>query len=501
MGSLRNKIQIKKEFILACKIKKLEWKFVDAIHLISGKGKVWKIKFNCSEGHDALQGVSNFRKKPVCLKCMGLSFSKEEHLERLNKTHNNYYRYDDFEYKGSKKLITYFCPAHKGNYDQSYESHLSGKGCGICKLNKPKTGKQIIKLVKHHSNGFVSVVGMDEKKTYKSSEKFSIKCNVHSWHKVQEKPIRKITRGIKCGFCNASKYELIAYFTLHQLGVSFEIEQQIKYKNTIHYIDIVLKEKNKNLIFIEIDGEQHSSDKHWGNKKGYGKIELLKIKKRDKQKNKYAESKKINLIRISYKENIKEKITSIINKGNFKKVSKINKNFSPSMIKTSEKIASEIHKMYNDGKSYKKITSNFNVIPSYISNIVTGEKFKELFFYLYPDGDNPNLRRKQVKHIKLTKVEDKFLKKEVKKKRLFADIRKDFSIKFRPMSRGQFDRYADNNGFKTPYFITFTKAHISIMKKLRLKGCSYKYIASTLNNEGLDITRPTVRAKLKPFNL
>ena len=171
------------------------------------------------------------------------------------------------------------------------------------------------------------------------------------------------------------------------------------------------------------------------------------------------------------------------------------------MIKTSEKIAFDIHNDYNKGKSYKEMTSKFNVIESYISNVVTGEKFKELFFYLYPEGDNPNLRREQVKHIKFNKIEKDFLKKEVEKKRLFADIRKDFSLKFKPMSRGQFDRYARQNGFKTSYFINLKKEHISLMKELRKKDHSYKYIASVLNKSGIKITRPTVQAKLKPFNL
>ncbi len=497
MGSLRSKIEIKEEFILTCKKKKLEWNFVDAIHLESGKGKVWKIEFECSEGHNNLQGVPNFRKNPTCRKCIGLDLTRDEHIEKLSKIHNNFYKYNDFEYKSSKDLITYFCPAHNGNYEQTYESHLQGSGCGICKLNKPKTGEQIIKLVKKHSNGFVSVVGIDKNKSYKSSEKYSIKCNVHSWHKVHQKNINKIYRGVKCDFCNASRYELIAYHTLHQLGVPFKIEQQIKFKSTIHYIDIVLENKNKNLIFIEIDGEQHSSNKHWGNIKGQGKSELLKIKKRDKQKDNYAKSKKIELIRISYKENIKEKIISIINKHNFKKISKISKNFPPRMIKTSEKIALEIHKMYNDGASYEKIISKFNVIPSYIANIVTGEKFKELFFYLYPDGDNPNLRKKHVKHIKLSKEEDRFLKKEIKKGNLFADIRRDFSIKFKPFSRGQFDRYAKKNKYKTPYFVNLSKKYTKMMLDLKSKGFNFNQITSKLNNEGVKITRPTVQKKLR----
>ena len=501
MGSLRNKIQIKEEFIKTCNEKKLKWKFIEAVHLISGKGKVWKVRFNCSEGHKNLQGIPNFRKKPVCKKCEGLDFTNKEHIERLSKVHNNFYRYENFEYTSSKEMITYFCPVHNGSYKQTYESHLSGSGCGICKLNKPKTGEQIIKLVEQNSNGFVSVVGIDKKRTYKSTVKFKIKCNVHAWHKIQEKPLSKITRSIKCGFCNSSKYELLAYYTLHQLGVSFEIEHQIKYKGSVHYIDIVIEEKNKNLTFIEIDGEQHSSSKHWGNKKGHGKIELLKIKKRDKQKNKYAKSKKINLQRISYKENIKEKIISIINNGNFKKSLKINKKFPPKLIKTRERIAMKIHNMYNRGEKYNKICKKLKVIPSHVANVVTGEKFKELFFYLYPDGLNPNRRSNSSKHIRIKKKEDIFLKKEIKKGKLFADIAKDFRIKFREITRAQFDRYAKKNNFKTPYFKVLTKSHIAIMKELRKKDHTYKYIASVLNKSGLKITRPTVQAKLKPFNL
>lgn len=501
MGALRNRNKVKEEFILICERKKLNWKFIDVAHVKSGKGKVWKVKFNCSSNHENLQSISNLRKKPTCLKCKGLNLNNEEHIDRLNKVHNNFYSYDDFKYNGSKNLITYFCPVHNGNYTQTYESHLSGRGCGICKLNKPKTGKQIIKLVEHYSNGFVSVVGMDKNKKYKSDEKYSVKCNVHEWHKIHEKNINKITRGVKCSFCNASRYELVAYHALHQLGIPYDIEHQIKFKDTVHYIDIVIKDKNNNLVFIEIDGEQHSSDKHWGNTKGFGKSELIKIKKRDKQKNQYSKLKKIQLVRISYKENIKERITSIISNGNFKKVSKIKKNFPPKLIKTREKIAYEIHKMYNSGKKYDAIVSKLKVIPSHISNVVTGEKFKELFFYLYPDGDNPNLRRKQIKHIKFSKKEDLFLKEEIKKNKLFADIRRDFSIKFKPLSRGQFDRYTKKNDFKTPYFVTLTKKNITMMKELRKKGFSYKSIASALNKEGVNITRPTVQAKLKPFNL
>ena len=496
MGKLKTKIEVKEEFILACKEKKLKWKFIKAIHLKSGKGKVWQVKFECSKNHQNQQLLSNFRKKAVCLKCLGLNLNREERIEILSKKHDNFYKYDDFEYKGSKGIISIFCPTHNGKFKQRYQDHARGQRCGICFGNISKTGEQIIKLVELHSNGFVSAVEIDKNKKYKEKEKVFVKCNVHNWHKVHTKKISKIRRGVKCSFCNASKYELVAYYTLHQLGVSFEIEHQIKYKGNIHYVDIVLKKSNNHLLFIEIDGEQHTSGKNWEKSKTKRKAVFLKLKKKDKEKDRYAKSKGIELIRINYKENIKEKIISIINKNNIKKTSKSNKKFPFNKIKTSEKIAHEIHKMYNNGESYTKIRSKFNVIDSYISNVVTGEKFKELFFYLYPDGDNPNIRRVRTKNIRLTKEEDKFLKKEVKKGKLFADIRKEFSIKFRPITRGQFDRYAKKNKFKTPYFINLSKKQIIKMKNLRTKGFSYKHIASVLNKDGIKITRPTVKKKL-----
>ena len=108
MGKLKTKIEVKEEFILACKEKKLKWKFIKAIHLKSGKGKVWQVKFECSKNHQNQQLLSNFRKKAVCLKCLGLNLNREERIEILSKKHDNFYKYDDFEYKGSKGIISSF---------------------------------------------------------------------------------------------------------------------------------------------------------------------------------------------------------------------------------------------------------------------------------------------------------------------------------------------------------------------------------------------------------
>ena len=167
MGKLKLKSEVKKEFIDTCKKKNLDFKYIDVLHLDEGSGKIWRFKFKCTKGHIGSQILSNFRKEPGCDKCKGLNLSHEEHIKILNEVHNNFYKYNKFVYKGTKSKIKIYCPIHKGYFDQQYESHKEGGRCGVCAKNKPKTGKQIIELVKIHSNGFVSTVGIDKKKLYR----------------------------------------------------------------------------------------------------------------------------------------------------------------------------------------------------------------------------------------------------------------------------------------------------------------------------------------------
>lgn len=499
MGILKSKNQIKNEFISKCLKKKLKWLFIQTFHISSGRGKIWKIKFKCQKGHINYQSLSNFRKNPTCKKCIGLDLSRDDHIKKLGKVHNYFYKYDRFKYTGSKDLIIIYCPGHKNYFKQTYESHFDGRGCRICAGNFIKSGSQIIKLVDLGSDGFISAVNIDKKKKYKSDEKIRIKCNIHRWHKVQNKNLNKLTRGINCSICSSSNYALTAYHTLHQLGIPYETEHQIKYENIQLYIDIVLK-KNKELIFIEIDGEQHSSTDHWIKSKNQ-KIKALKlIKIRDGQKDKYAKQNGIKLIRINYKDNIREKIISLVKKYRIKKKFRVNNNFPPSLIETNEKKAFKIHKMYNNGDSYRKIRSKFNVIDSFISKIITGDKFKELFFFLYPNGVNPNIRNKSTKHIRLIKEEVKFISNKIQDGELFANIRKEFSRKYRPISRGQFYRYAKKKKYKTPFFLNLTKKQKIKIKNLKDKGFNFNEITLILNKDGLKITRPTVQKKLKELS-
>ena len=41
--------------------------------------------------------------------------------------------------------------------------------------------------------------------------------------------------------------------------------------------------------------------------------------------------------------------------------------------------------------------------------------------------------------------------------------RKEFTKNYRPISRGQFDRYAKKKKYKTPYFLTLTKKQLKLL--------------------------------------
>lgn len=52
-------------------------------------------------------------------------------VEKCKIKHNNFYNYSKVIYKGEKQKIIIICPLH-GDFHQSVESHLVGKGCNKC---------------------------------------------------------------------------------------------------------------------------------------------------------------------------------------------------------------------------------------------------------------------------------------------------------------------------------------------------------------------------------
>jgi very-short-patch-repair endonuclease len=291
--------------------------------------------------------------------------------------HQNKYDYSLFtEYKNTKKKISIICKEH-GVFCQQIAMHLIGQGCPECKktklsnLNKFKLSDILLKFKNTHGDKYdyskiIEYLGYDEKiqidcpihgsffqicrnhiagggcpkcyndkrYAYKSSNKleFEEKCRLvygdkYDYSLVQYKnsktPVEIICpihgsffknpnnhlNGEGCPLCFSSKGERKIFSILKGNGILFERQKtynDCKYINKLRF-DFYLPEYN---MCIEYNGEQHYKDiQYWNNS------HLLNIK-RDNIKKTYCENNNIELLIISYLDDIyitlKNRIDNIV---------------------------------------------------------------------------------------------------------------------------------------------------------------------------------------------
>ena len=70
--------------------------------------------------------------------------TKEEFINRANKTHNNKYDYSKVEYEKITDKVIIICPIH-GEFIQEARAHYRGCGCPKCGLEKRAKSKTLSK--------------------------------------------------------------------------------------------------------------------------------------------------------------------------------------------------------------------------------------------------------------------------------------------------------------------------------------------------------------------
>ena len=226
--------------------------------------------------------------------------TKEKFIKKSIKVHGNKYDYSLVDYNGSDIKIKIICSIH-GIFEQTPRHHLYNRGCPKCSIDSKKddTNKFIEKSIKVHGNKYdYSLVD------YKSYNEFvKIICSEHGVFKQLPK---YHVSGSGCPKCCYSKNELLIENFLNKNNIIFEREKRFekcKNKYTLPF-DFYLPKFN---MCIEYDGEHHYKPiDYWG-----GEENLKKIKKRDNIKNIYCSKNNINLMRIKYNENIKNKLDKI----------------------------------------------------------------------------------------------------------------------------------------------------------------------------------------------
>jgi hypothetical protein len=191
----------------------------------------------------------------------------------------------------NKSIIT--CREH-GDFEQIVLNHLAGKGCKKCPENSKKEKIEILeKLNLLHNNKYDYSLS-DFKRTRDS---ILIICPKH---KEFKQTLNNHLSGRGCPFCDESRGERVIEKYLIENNIVYERQKKFEYckdKNKLPF-DFYLIDYN---TLIEYDGEQHFHEVlNWGN------FEITK--KHDIIKNKFCKLNEIKLCRISYIENINEKL-------------------------------------------------------------------------------------------------------------------------------------------------------------------------------------------------
>jgi len=239
-----------------------------------------------------------------CLECGGnKKMTNNDFIKKSIKKHGDKYDYSLVKYTNSNTKIKIICPNH-GIFEQIPKSHINGSGCFECKANFAYSSDRIIdEFNKIHNNKYdYSLV------EYTNSHiKIKIVCQKHGV--FEQKPFKHL-QSQGCPKCKLSKGILKICKILDSRNIKYNMEKSIEgcvsINNTKLRFDIYIIEED---VYIEYDGEQHFRPvESWGGECGF-----RGVKERDSIKDKFCKQNDIKLFRISYKDDIEEKLKEIIN--------------------------------------------------------------------------------------------------------------------------------------------------------------------------------------------
>lgn len=87
----------------------------------------------------------HYNKKTTCKFCTNKVIDNKTFIEKANKIHNHKYDYTKTNYVNSHSKVIIICKEH-GEFTQTPNSHLNGRGCPKCKI-KSKLENKIEKLL------------------------------------------------------------------------------------------------------------------------------------------------------------------------------------------------------------------------------------------------------------------------------------------------------------------------------------------------------------------
>jgi len=249
----------------------------------------------CPEHGEFYQKANSHMIGYGCSKCGGNFMDLDTFIEKSKEKHNNKFTYENVDYINSIIKVDITCPIH-GEFWQTPNSHLDGKGCPKCSGSYMDYNYFIEKTKLIHRDKYDY-----SKVEYKGTNiKVKIICPIHG--EFWQTPHNHL-KGQGCPKCNESKGEKIVNQTLTNFKLKFIREHKFddcRYKYSLPF-DFYIPKYN---TCIEYDGEQHYKQvDRFGGIEGFESIQ-----RNDKIKTQYCLDNNIKLIRIPYTEfnNIEE---------------------------------------------------------------------------------------------------------------------------------------------------------------------------------------------------
>lgn len=248
----------------------------------------------CKEHGEFSQSPNSHLRGKGCPKCSGKNKTTEEVIKEFKKIHNNTFIYSIFKYKNAKTKITIICRIH-GSFKQSVQKHLSGHGCPKCSKTFKSNLKNFIKKSKLiHGNNYKYI-----KSIYKNWETpLIIICRKHGDFK--QTPMCHLA-GSGCPRCKNSKGESLIEVYLKSKKIKYITQKT--FPNLVGIgsgrlkFDFYIPTHN---LLIEFDGQQHYEHNTWIKNYKFTKLEFKKTQLHDEIKNKYAKNNNIDLLRIPH---------------------------------------------------------------------------------------------------------------------------------------------------------------------------------------------------------
>lgn len=232
-------------------------------------------------------------------------FKLDDIISKFKAVHGDKYDYSEIkEYNGCDEYVNIICKKH-GGFKQNARNHYNGQGCQCCYND-----------VRHLNNcsnleefTMKSKIVHGEKYDYSkckyinSKTPIEIVCPIHG--SFFKKPNNHLNGKEGCPMCFSSNGEKKIFSILVGNNIQFERQKMFndcKYIKSLRF-DFYIPEYN---MCIEYNGQQHYIEvKSWGGEENY----LLNVKK-DKIKNDYCIDNNINLIIVSYTDDIYAKLNN-----------------------------------------------------------------------------------------------------------------------------------------------------------------------------------------------